>query len=118
MRRAQADPCYQRPRREERTTMEQVRLGTTGLKVSRLCLVCMTFGAPKWRPWVLDEQASRPIIARALELGVTYFDTADMYSQGVGEQVVGRALRDFARREEVVIATKVFYAMSDKPNDQ
>lgn len=98
--------------------MEQVRLGGTGLKVSRLCLGCMTFGTPKWRPWVLDEQASRPIIARALELGVTYFDTADMYSQGVGEAVVGRALRDFARREDVVIATKVFYAMSDRPNDR
>lgn len=98
--------------------MEQVRLGGTGLKVSRLCLGCMTFGSPTWRPWVLDEAASRPIIARALELGVTYFDTADMYSQGVGEQVVGRALRDFARRDEVVIATKVFYPMSDRPNDR
>ncbi len=98
--------------------MEQVRLGTTGLKVSRLCLGCMTFGTPAWRPWVLDEQASRPIIARALELGVTFFDTADMYSLGVGEQVVGRALRDFARRSDVVIATKLYYPMSERPNDR
>jgi aryl-alcohol dehydrogenase (NADP+) len=98
--------------------MDQVRLGASGLNVSRLCLGCMTFGTPSWRPWVLDEAASRPIIARALELGVTFFDTADMYSLGQGEQVLGRALRDFARRSDVVIATKLYYPMSDKPNDR
>lgn len=97
--------------------MEYVRLGTTGLKVSRICLGCMTYGSPKWREWVLDEEASRPFISRALELGVNFFDTADMYSLGASEEVLGRALRDFARRDDVVIATKVYHPMSDRPND-
>jgi len=98
--------------------MDYVQFGSTGLRVSRLALGCMTYGTPDWRPWVLDEASSRPFIRQALDLGINFFDTADMYSLGVGEQVVGRALRDFTRREDVVIATKVFYPMSDKPNDR
>jgi len=96
--------------------MDYVNLGHTGLKVSRLCLGMMTYGSSKWRDWVLDEEASRPFIRRALEAGINFFDTADSYSLGVSEEVTGRALRDFARREEVVIATKVFFAWNDKPN--
>lgn len=98
--------------------METVRLGRTGLKVSRLCLGMMTYGTPTWRDWVLDEEASRPFIQRALEAGINFFDTADAYSRGVSEEITGRALRDFARREEVVIATKVFFAMGDSPNQR
>jgi len=97
--------------------MNYVRLGTTGMKVSRICLGTMTYGTPQWRPWVLDEETGRPFIKRALELGINFFDTADMYSRGVSEQVVGRALRDFAARDQVVIATKVFYPMGPGPND-
>jgi 1-deoxyxylulose-5-phosphate synthase len=97
--------------------MQYVSLGRSGLKVSRICLGTMTYGTSKWRPWVLDEQPSRPFIRRALELGINFFDTADMYSLGVSEEVVGRALKDFAQRDKVVIATKVFYPMSDDPND-
>jgi aryl-alcohol dehydrogenase (NADP+) len=78
----------------------------------------MTYGSPEWRPWVLDEEASRPFIRRALELGINFFDTADMYSRGASEEVVGRALRDFAKREEVVIATKLYYPMGSGPNDR
>jgi aryl-alcohol dehydrogenase (NADP+) len=96
--------------------MEYTRLGKTGLEVSRICLGMMTYGTPKWRDWVLDEEESRPFIKRALEMGINFFDTADMYSLGVSEEVTGRALRDFARREEVVIATKVFFAHGDYPN--
>ncbi len=98
--------------------MDYVRLGNTGLKVSRLCLGMMTYGTSKWRPWVLDEDASRPFVKRALELGINFFDTADMYSDGVSEQVLGRAIRDFARREDVVIATKVFYPAGPSVNDR
>jgi aryl-alcohol dehydrogenase-like predicted oxidoreductase len=98
--------------------MNYVRLGTTGLKVSRLCLGAMTYGDPGWRRWVLPEDASRPFIKRALERGITFFDTADMYSLGRSEEVLGRALKDFASRSAVVIATKVFYPMSDDPNDR
>src|SRR6188472_3910676 len=90
-------------------TMDYVRLGNTGLKVSRICLGAMTYGTPEWRPWVLDEAASRPFIARALEHGINFFDTADMYSLGVSEEVLGRALKDFAKRDNVVVATKVFF---------
>ena len=93
--------------------MDYVRLGTTGLTVSRLCLGTMTYGTPAWRPWVLDEATSRPFIKRALEHGINFFDTANMYSRGVSEQVVGRALKDFAKRDEVVVATKVFYPVDD-----
>ncbi len=98
--------------------MEYVNLGRTGLKVSRICLGCMTYGSPAWREWVLNEEASRPLLKRAIELGLTFFDTADMYSLGASEEVLGRALRDFAQRDEVVIATKVYQPMSDSPNDR
>jgi aryl-alcohol dehydrogenase (NADP+) len=98
--------------------MQYVRLGSTGLKVSRICLGTMTYGTPHWRPWVLDEQESRPFIRRALEHGVNFFDTADMYSRGVSEEILGRALKEFASRDQVVIATKVFYPMGDGPNDR
>ncbi|MCK4898571.1 MAG: aldo/keto reductase, partial [Anaerolineales bacterium] len=96
--------------------MEYVNLGRTGLKVSRICLGTMTYGTPNWRPWVLDEEESQPFFRRALELGVNFFDTADMYSLGVSEEVTGRALRDFGRREELVIASKVYFPMGDGPN--
>jgi len=95
--------------------MDYVRLGNSGLKVSRLCLGAMTYGTPDWRPWVLDEAASRPFIRRALEHGINFFDTADMYSRGVSEQVLGRALKEQSR-DQLVIATKAFYPVSDGPN--
>ena len=98
--------------------MDYVRLGSSGLKVSRICLGAMTYGTPSWRPWVLDEATSRPFIRHALERGVTFFDTADMYSLGESERVLGRALKEFASREQVVIATKVFYPIGDGPNDR
>ncbi len=98
--------------------MEYTNLGRTGLKVSRLCLGTMTYGSPKWREWVLPEEESRPFIQRALELGINFFDTADVYSRGESEQVLGRALRDFAQRDQVVIATKVNSPMGDGPNDR
>jgi aryl-alcohol dehydrogenase-like predicted oxidoreductase len=95
--------------------MEQVRLGNTGLKVSRICLGTMTYGDPKWRDWVLAEEASRPFIKRALEAGINFFDTADIYSNGASEEVIGRALKDFtARREDYVLATKVFFPVDGK----
>jgi aryl-alcohol dehydrogenase-like predicted oxidoreductase len=96
--------------------VDYVRLGTTGLKVSRLCLGTMTYGTPSWRPWVLDEAAARPFYKRAIEHGINFFDTADMYSRGMSEEVLGRAIKDLARREEVVVATKVFYPVKDHPN--
>jgi aryl-alcohol dehydrogenase (NADP+) len=98
--------------------MEYVNFGKTGLKVSRICLGCMTYGTPQWRDWVLDEDASRPFFRRALEAGINFFDTADVYSIGISEEVTGRALKDLARREEVVIATKVYNPMGDKPNQR
>ncbi len=99
--------------------MQYVNLGQSGLKVSRIGLGMMTYGTPQWRPWVLDEAESRPFIERALDLGVNFFDTADMYSLGVSEEVLGRALRDLGvRRSEVVIATKVHFPMSGDPNDR
>jgi aryl-alcohol dehydrogenase (NADP+) len=95
--------------------MEKVRLGNTGLKVSRICLGTMTYGSPKWRDWVLEEEASRPFIKRALEAGINFFDTADIYSQGASEEVVGRALRDFCpAREDYVLATKVFFPVDGR----
>lgn len=97
--------------------MDYIRLGSTELNVSRLCLGTMTYGTPNWRPWVLDEETSRPFIKRALEHGINFFDTANMYSLGVSEEVVGRALKEFAKREDVVIATKVFYPV-DKEQGQ
>jgi aryl-alcohol dehydrogenase (NADP+) len=98
--------------------MQYASLGSSGLKVSRLCLGAMTYGSSKWRDWILDEDASRPFIRRALELGINFFDTADMYSDGASEEVLGRALRDFAKREDVVIATKVFFPTGPGPNDR
>ncbi len=98
--------------------MEYINLGKSGLKVSRLCLGMMSYGNPKWRSWVLNEETGRPFVKRALELGINFFDTADMYSLGVSEEVTGRALKDFAKREEVVIASKVFYPIGDKPNQR
>lgn len=96
--------------------MQYVNLGKTGLKVSRICLGTMTYGTSQWRDWVLDEDASRPFFRRALESGINFFDTADMYSLGMSEEVTGRALKDLGRRDEVIIATKVFNPMSDDPN--
>jgi aryl-alcohol dehydrogenase (NADP+) len=98
--------------------MDYVRLGKTGLKVSRICLGTMTYGTPEWRPWVLDEVESRPFLKRAIEQGINFFDTADMYSRGVSEQVVGRALKEFAPRDQVVIATKVHFPTQDGPNER
>ena len=98
--------------------MDYVNLGRTGLRVSRLCLGTMTFGSTAWRPWVLPEDASRPFIRRALDAGINFFDTADMYSRGVSEQIVGRALNDCTTRDQVVIATKAFFPMGDGPNDR
>src|SRR5271154_5881073 len=99
--------------------MEYVNLGKAGVKVSRLCLGAMTYGSKKWREWVLEEDESRPFIRRALEAGINFFDTADMYSVGVSEEILGRALRDFGPgRDRVVIATKVFNAMGDDPNQR
>jgi aryl-alcohol dehydrogenase-like predicted oxidoreductase len=98
--------------------MEYVRLGNTGLKVSRICLGTMTYGKPtdRWK-WALNEEESRPFIRKALNLGINFFDTADIYSFGASEEVVGSALKDFAKRDEVVIATKVYNKMSNDPND-
>jgi aryl-alcohol dehydrogenase (NADP+) len=98
--------------------MEYVRLGRTGLKVSRICLGCMSYGSPKWAPWVLEEEQARPFIRQALELGFNFFDTADIYSLGESERITGAALKEYARRDEVVIATKVRGAISKDPNDQ
>lgn len=97
--------------------MEYVRLGKSGLKVSRVCLGMMSYGAPSWRDWVLDEEAGRPFVQKAIELGINFFDTADMYSLGVSEEVTGRLLREYAgSREEVVVATKVFFPLGKGPN--
>jgi aryl-alcohol dehydrogenase-like predicted oxidoreductase len=96
--------------------MKYTFLGRTGVTVSRLCLGCMSYGDPSWRPWVLDEAAAQPFFRRAVEAGINFFDTADMYSLGVSEEVTGRALRQYANLEECVVATKVFNPMSDRPN--
>jgi 1-deoxyxylulose-5-phosphate synthase len=96
--------------------MEYTNLGNTGLKVSRLCLGCMTYGSKKWREWILEEEESRPFIKRALEGGINFFDTANIYSDGASEEILGRAIRDFANRDEVVIATKLFNPMRKDPN--
>ena len=99
--------------------MKYVNLGNTGLKVSRICLGTMTYGSKKWREWVLDEEESRPFYRQAIEAGINFFDSADMYSIGASEEVTGRALKDYAAsREEVVIATKVFNPMGDAPNQR
>jgi len=99
--------------------MEYVNLGSAGVKVSRICLGAMTYGSKRWREWVLEEEESRPFIRRALELGINFFDTADMYSLGVSEEILGRALKDFGpSRDRAVIATKVFNPMGDDPNQR
>ncbi len=98
--------------------MEFIPFGNTGLKVSRLCLGCMTYGEPErgQHPWTLGEEQSRPLLQHAVEAGINFFDTANAYSDGNSEEIVGRALRDFARRDEVVVATKVFFPMRRAPN--
>ena len=98
--------------------MDYVRLGRTGLKVSRLCLGCMTYGEPNRgnHEWTLGEEASRPFIRQALEAGINFFDTANVYSAGSSEEIVGRALNEFARRDEIVLATKVHGPMGEGPN--
>jgi aryl-alcohol dehydrogenase-like predicted oxidoreductase len=98
--------------------MDYVKLGSTGLEVSRICLGCMSYGVPERgsHPWTLDEDASRPFIQKALEAGVNFFDTANVYSDGTSEEIVGRALADFARRDEIVLATKVHGRMRPGPN--
>jgi aryl-alcohol dehydrogenase-like predicted oxidoreductase len=98
--------------------MQYVKLGSTGLDVSRICLGCMTYGLPDRgrHEWTLDEEASRPLIRQAVEAGINFFDTANVYSDGTSEEIVGRALRDFARRDEIVLATKVHGRMRPGPN--
>ena len=96
--------------------MDYTQLGGTGLTVSRLCLGCMSYGTPTWRPWVLDEQAARPFFRRAVEAGINFFDTSDMYSTGVSEEVAGRALRELTRRDEIVLATKLYFPMGPGQN--
>jgi aryl-alcohol dehydrogenase-like predicted oxidoreductase len=99
--------------------MQYVRFGNTGIKVSRLCFGCMTYGSKKWREWVLTEDEGRPFIKAALEAGINFFDTADVYSQGVSEEILGRALRDYAHgRDEIVLATKVYNPMGNRPNQK
>lgn len=96
--------------------MQYTQLGSSGMTVSRICLGCMSYGTSKWRPWVLDEADALPFYRKALNLGINFFDTADMYSMGVSEEVTGRALREMAKMEEIVLATKVHFPMGDGPN--
>ena len=98
--------------------MQYKNLGHTGLKISPLCVGCMTFGTPERGDhlWTLPEQQSRPLIRKAIEMGINFFDTANAYSDGTSEEIVGQALKDYTRRDEVVIATKVFFPMSKGPN--
>jgi len=96
--------------------MEYMNLGRSGLKVSRICLGMMTYGDKNWRAWVLNEDEARPIVARAVESGINFYDTADMYSSGVSEQITGRLLRRMLPRDEYVLATKVYFAHGSKPN--
>ncbi|MFQ5741439.1 MAG: aldo/keto reductase [Acidobacteriota bacterium] len=99
--------------------MEYVRLGSSGLKVSRLALGMMSYGSPRWRDWVLDEEASRPLVRRAVELGFNFFDTANLYSRGESERVTGKLLREFfGGRDEFVVATKVCLPMGERPNQR
>jgi aryl-alcohol dehydrogenase-like predicted oxidoreductase len=98
--------------------MEYTRLGTSGMKVSRLALGMMTYGSKQWREWVLEWDESKPLIRRAVEAGINFFDTADMYSVGASEEITGRAMKEFGgRRQDLVLATKVFQPMSSAPND-
>ena len=96
--------------------MQYTYLGNTGVKVSRICLGCMSYGASSWRPWVLDADAAAPFFRRAIEAGVNFFDTADVYSRGRSEEVTGQMLREYGRLEELVVATKVFFPLHDRPN--
>ena len=98
--------------------MKYVRLGNTGLRVSRICLGTMTYGSKAWRDWVLDDDESRPFFKRALEAGINFFDTADVYSIGASEEVTGRALKEYAKRDDVIIATKVYSPMGGGPNEK
>jgi aryl-alcohol dehydrogenase (NADP+) len=99
--------------------MEYINMGSTGIKISRLALGCMTYGSKQWRPWVLDANESQPFIRRAWELGINFFDTADMYSLGASEEVLGRTIKDLGiERENVVIATKLYWPMGDGPNQR
>src|SRR5437868_6529226 len=91
--------------------MKYTKLGSTGTTVSRICLGCMSYGDPKWRNWVLGDADAKPFFKRAIEHGINFFDTADMYSLGVSEEVTGRALREYAKMDEIVLATKVFWPM-------
>lgn len=96
--------------------MQYVNLGATGLRVSKICLGCMTYGSSRWRPWILEEEASMPLLRRAIELGVNFFDTANVYSNGVSEIILGKAIREFGDRDNSVIATKVFFPVDSGPN--
>jgi len=99
--------------------MQYINLGKTGLKVSRLCLGMMSYGSKKWREWVLEEEDAKPFVKRALDAGINFFDTADVYSLGASEEVLGNTLKTFGvKRENVIVATKVFQQMSDDPNDR
>ena len=98
--------------------MDYVRLGTSGLKVSRICLGMMSYGNRQWREWILDEDQAEPIVRRAVEHGIIFFDTADIYSNGVSEEITGRLLSKlFSRRDDYVLATKVSLPMGSGPND-
>jgi aryl-alcohol dehydrogenase (NADP+) len=101
---------------QARSTMQYTTLGDTGLEVSRICLGMMSYGDPAWRDWILSKEEARPFVRRAVEAGVNFFDTADMYSRGVSEEVTGELLGEMTRRDEVVIATKVYFPMGDGPN--
>ncbi len=98
--------------------MQYINLGKSGLKVSRLCLGMMTYGTTRDRPWMLDLEQSRPFVRRAIEAGINFFDTADMYSMGVSEEITGGLLKEFASRDEVVVATKVYFEMGQGPNQR
>src|SRR5438105_59994 len=98
--------------------MQFPRLGSTGLTVSRICLGMMTYGSKRWREWVIEEEEARPFMRRAFDLGINFFDTADMYSVGVSEEILGRGWKDLAPRDRLVLATKVFNAMGDDPNQR
>jgi aryl-alcohol dehydrogenase-like predicted oxidoreductase len=98
--------------------MDYIRFGQTGLKVSQLCLGTMSMGSSAWKGWVLDEHDSIPILRRALDVGINFFDMADWYSAGRNEEVVGQNLVRMSAREQLVLATKVYYPMSDDPNDR
>lgn len=96
--------------------MKTTILGRTGMRVSRICLGCMSYGTPEWRPWVLDQHQARPFFKRAIEAGINFFDTSDMYSLGVSEEVTGKLVREIGNLDECVIATKVFFPANDRPN--